>query len=44
MGRSLEYEIPGDDPRVSPDEVASCGWVAQQPRRSAPIDVEAPFS
>ncbi|MBY0399276.1 tRNA (guanosine(46)-N7)-methyltransferase TrmB [Myxococcota bacterium] len=26
MGRSLKYEIPGDDPRVSPDEVASCGW------------------
>lgn len=26
MGRSLKYEIPGDDPRVSPDEVASSGF------------------
>lgn len=26
MGRSLKYEIPGDDPRVSPDEVAASGW------------------
>ena len=26
MGRSLKYEIPGDDPRVSPDEIASSGF------------------
>jgi tRNA (guanine-N7-)-methyltransferase len=26
MGRSLKYEIPGDDPRVSPDEITSVGW------------------
>jgi tRNA (guanine-N7-)-methyltransferase len=28
MGRSLKYEIPGDDPRVSPEEVAASGWEA----------------
>lgn len=28
MGRSLKYEIPGDDPRVSPDEIAAHGWAA----------------
>ena len=26
MGRSLKYEIPGDDPRVTPAEVADVGW------------------
>ncbi len=28
MGRSLKYEIPGDDPRVSPDEIDRFGWPA----------------
>ena len=28
MGRSLKYEIPGDDPRVSAEEVAALGWAA----------------
>ena len=28
MGRSLKHEIPGDDPRVSPDEIARSGWRA----------------
>lgn len=28
MGRSLKYEIPGDDPRVSAEEVAASGWEA----------------
>jgi tRNA (guanine-N7-)-methyltransferase len=28
MGRSLKYEIPGDDPRVSPEDVADSGWDA----------------
>ena len=28
MGRSLKYQIPGDDPRVSPEEVAASGWEA----------------
>lgn len=26
MGRSLKYEIPGDDPRVSAEEIAALGW------------------
>lgn len=26
MGRSLKYEIPGEDPRVSPEQVAQIGW------------------
>lgn len=26
MGRSLKHEIPGDDPRVSFDEIAGSGW------------------
>lgn len=26
MGRSLKYEIPGDDPRVSPEQVTQIGW------------------
>lgn len=28
MGRSLKYEIPGDDPRVSPEQIAQIGWAA----------------
>ena len=28
MGRSLKYEIPGDDPRVSAQEIASAGFDA----------------
>ncbi|MEZ4332860.1 MAG: tRNA (guanine(46)-N(7))-methyltransferase TrmB [Myxococcota bacterium] len=28
MGRSLRYEIPGDDPRVSAEEVEALGWRA----------------
>ncbi|MBK7950369.1 MAG: tRNA (guanosine(46)-N7)-methyltransferase TrmB [Deltaproteobacteria bacterium] len=47
MGRSLKYEIPGDDPRVSPDEIASSGFGrlfarararAGAPRRGAEVD------
>ena len=26
MGRSLKYEIPGDDPRVSAEQIDRCGW------------------
>ncbi len=26
MGRSLKYEIPGEDPRVAPSQVAEAGW------------------
>jgi tRNA (guanine-N7-)-methyltransferase len=26
MGRSLKHEIPGDDPRVSPEQIAQLGW------------------
>ena len=28
MGRSLKYEIPGDDPRLSMSEVSEIGWEA----------------
>lgn len=28
MGRSLKFEIPGDDPRVSADEIAAQGWAS----------------
>ena len=28
MGRSLKHEIPGDDPRVSPEEITGSGWRA----------------
>lgn len=36
MGRSLKYEIPGEDPRVSLSEVADKGWAALFPAETGP--------
>lgn len=42
MGRSLKYEIPGDDPRVSPDEVVAVGFgplfARARERAGLPVD------
>lgn len=48
MGRSLKYEIPGDDPRVSPEDVARHGWTAlfararERAAERAPVGADAP--
>lgn len=41
MGRSLKYEIPGDDPRVSPDEIGRFGWPALFARARARAEARA---
>lgn len=41
MGRSLKYEIPGDDPRVSPEDVAGAGWDALFARARARASARA---
>jgi tRNA (guanine-N7-)-methyltransferase len=45
MGRSLKYEIPGDDPRVSADEVAAGGFgplfARARERAGLPADTRA---
>ena len=38
MGRSLKYDIPGIDPRVSPSDVAERGWIGLFARLRAGYD------
>lgn len=42
MGRSLKYEIPGDDPRVSPKQVAQIGWASLFARARERVSSSAP--
>ena len=42
MGRSLKYEIPGDDPRVSPEQVAQLGWASLFARARERVSSTAP--
>ncbi len=42
MGRSLKYEIPGDDPRVSPEQVAQIGWASLFARARERVSSTAP--